>query len=177
MSPNQPGGTRQSGDGCWKWGAISCGCLIALGIIAGVIIFVIISRNPMIKNAVQTGMTAGICMGQMKNVSQAINHYQADHNAYPDSLNELIPKYVANEAALTCTNYPSGGEFRYHKPALDAPGSTPILSFVVKSPLPPSAQGGPVPGITGYKIEISKDGAATQAPLESFPAQPAGAGK
>ncbi len=175
MSANQPGGARQSSDGCWKWGAISCGCLILLGVIAVVIMFVIASRNPMIKNLFKTGITAGVCMAQMKNVSQAIDHYKADHHAYPDSLNELVPKYLKNNTLLTCTSEPSGGEFKYYKPALDAPGSTPILSFVVKSPTPQPSHGGQMPAITGYKIEILKDGTAMQAPLESLPAPPGGA--
>src|ERR1043165_8998627 len=112
---------RSSGDGCWKWGAISClgGCLLLVLVFAiGIYFF---SRSPMFKQIVKSADLQQRATRNLDEIYGAIESYRKDHEGkYPDNLQTLIPKYLASEQVFKPTADGSGPPIVYHKPPKDA---------------------------------------------------------
>src|SRR2546421_354608 len=117
-----PPPTRSSGDGCWKWGAISClgGCLLLVLVVAVGIFF--FARSDLFKQAMKGADLQQRTTRNIYEIKNAIDKYRNEHNGkYPDDLQSLIPKYLASEQILKPTPDGSGPPIVYHKPPKDAP--------------------------------------------------------
>jgi hypothetical protein len=127
---------RSSSDGCWKWGAITCGGLGCLGVIAIVAMVAFVMRSPEFKKMMSTMQKATVVQRDMVTVKRALDQYKADKGKYPAKLKELVPKYLPNEGSLHLSEEPTGPEFVYTQPPKDAPASAIILQYDLPSPVP-----------------------------------------
>jgi hypothetical protein len=131
-----PPAPSNSGNSCWKWGAIGCGGLGCLGIIGMIALFYTVSKSPIFKEAMVAAQKSQLAMRDMQTLKTDINQYTKDKNKYPDKLTDLIPKYLPNERMLHVGGDLAEPSYVYSKPPKDAPHSFVILQVDLPSPMP-----------------------------------------
>src|SRR2546425_647662 len=90
----------RSNDGCWKWGALTCGIGCSLVVIALVVGGFLVMRSPIVKNVMQSVEDAQVASTEIKVVWNALERYHKEKGKYPDKLTALVPNYVATENGL-----------------------------------------------------------------------------
>lgn len=138
-------------DSCWKWGAITCGILGCLGVIAIVGLFWVALRSPIVQQMAASFEKANIVERDMRVLSMAIDKYVQEKKRYPARLEDLVPKYVTDKRHLQPSVDPNGPPFVYTPPPKDAPPSFVILQYDLPSPLPGQHQ-------PPWTIRLRKDG-------------------
>ncbi len=118
------------GMSCWTIGVLSCLGAIALLVIGMAVLFIYVSRQPEFKQAMSTGVQVAQCQANMQEIYQAIGRYrQRNNDSYPQSLNELVPRYLAEAGKLKCpadtSDVPTS--YRYLRPTKDSPETAPLL--------------------------------------------------
>ena len=149
-----PPPSRNSNDGCWKWGAISCA--VGCGFLTLIIIIGIIAAGPAFKNimgtAVKVGQEAELAEAELQNVWRQVDKYHKDKGKYPDKLEQLVPNYLPSEASLRFSRKPNGPMFTYYKPDKDTPGSATMLEYMLNFTV--------MDQTTQFPVQIHKDGEA-----------------
>lgn len=122
--------TRRSGWSCWTIGLVSCLGAVALVIAGLAALFLYVSRRPEFKQVMSSGATMAQCQQNMQEIYQAIERYrQRNGGRYPEQLNALVPRYLAEAGKLKCPADLSDKpvSYRYFKPAKDSPETAPLL--------------------------------------------------
>src|ERR1051325_11272902 len=96
----------RSSDGCWKWGAITCGVGCSLAVVAIVVLVVVFMRSPIVKNVMRSAENAQYVNDEMKAVWKKLDQYHKDKGKYPDKLAALVPTYLP-EASLHFSREPN----------------------------------------------------------------------
>jgi hypothetical protein len=146
-----PPSAPRSDNSCLKWGAITCGGLGLLGIIAIFIGFKYVMQSPMVKQAMTSTLQAQAAVTQLPKVGQALDRYVADKKKYPDQLKDLIPAYLPDERSLHVQPDPRSPRIWYKKPVKNAPPETILLKTEIASPVP-------LAGAPAWGISLRKDG-------------------
>jgi hypothetical protein len=140
----------------WLWIGIGCLVVGVLAIIAISICVYALLRNPDFKRSM-SAMTQEMprmqqCQQQLTSIGQALDRYAADHGGqYPNTLTELVPRYMKDASAFVCPSAPPGEQYTYKKPDRSAPGSTPVIECDRHEA-----------GIVVMKLVLHKDGSVTQ---------------
>lgn len=106
-----------------------CGLLVIGLVIAGSIGFKSLETNKSIQN-----FGSGPQMrDNLVTVRDGLQRYTKDHKgAYPETLTALVPKYLADAAALTFKKNDGQIEkLQYFRPAADTPPDEPVASYHV----------------------------------------------
>lgn len=129
MIPTEPPPRR--GMSCWTIGLLSCLGAVALVLIGVALLFFFAARQPEFRQLMSVGVQMGQCQQNMQEIYAAIERYRQRNNGqYPKSLNELVPRYLAEAGKLKCpadaSNQPVS--YQYQRPAANAPETTPLLT-------------------------------------------------
>jgi hypothetical protein len=130
--PPPPPPRSSSGDGCWKWGGISCGlgCLSLAILIAAVFVIVMPQIKPLFSECMKLESDVSIVQQEMKAVLRAIDRYREAKGRYPSSLEELLPKYISDRSELKFSQNQPGPVFKYTAPTGQS-DDTPILEYAL----------------------------------------------
>ncbi len=118
------------GMSCWTVGLLSCLGAIILVIVAVAILFIVVARRPEFKQAMSTGVQIAQCQQNMREIHAAIERYrQRNGGEYPQSLNDLVPRYLPDAGKLKCPADASGKpvSYRYFPLKKDSPETSPLL--------------------------------------------------
>jgi hypothetical protein len=116
----------------WMWIGITCLVVGFLAIVAiGICVYSVL-RNPDVRKtftaAAQEGPRMETCERQLTDIGQALKRYADDHDgAFPDKLDDLVPKYMKDKSEFVCPSADGAGEYTYHKPQPSDPGSTVVI--------------------------------------------------
>lgn len=143
----------RSSDGCWKWGAITCGVGCAVLVLVVVVGGYFLMKSPLVKNIREGAENAKYATTEMKEVWTQVDKFHKDKNKYPDKLENLVPNYLTKDQ-LHFSRQPTGPEWTYHKPPPDSDSSFIILEYKVDFRMP-VAPGQPSPT---WNLTITKDG-------------------
>jgi len=104
-----------------------------------VIVFMVIygpTVRDLISRTTKAFEQAQVCQNEMQTVWMAVEEFHREKGKYPDKLESLVPRYLADESKLRCSQHPQGARFIYHKPQKDAPSTTIVLEYSVPVSLP-----------------------------------------
>lgn len=138
---------QRGGNGCWKWGAISCG-IGCLGLLIAFAVLLMVTW-PTVQTMLKAQEKGDQVKRDMRLIAKAIDAYAADKGRYPSALKDLVPSYLPDGRSLRPSADPSGPAYLYLRPPANAPGSHVLLQYE----LPP-----PVPGGPPWVIRLRKDG-------------------
>lgn len=119
------------------WTGLGCGCgLVILAVLLVLVGSVIwfkreLKRNPELRQRFQAQIQAPACLKNLQEIGRALQVHQEDHGRYPDSLEELYPKYLVQKGRWYCPTQQPGKEpskYEYLPPAGDAKPETPVIT-------------------------------------------------
>lgn len=118
------------GMSCWTVGLLSCLGAIAI-VVAGLAILTIYAvRRPEFKQVMSASMQVAKCQQNLQEIHAAIERYRQRHNGdYPNSLGELVPRYLPEAGRLKCPADATSQavSYRYFRPKKDSPETSPLL--------------------------------------------------
>src|SRR5205085_7332179 len=122
-------------DGCWKWGAITCGIGCSLAVIAVVVGGYLFMKSPIMKNVMEVAQNSQVEAQEIKAVWKKVDQYHKDKGKYPDKLEALVPNYLTKDQ-LHFSKEPNGPEWIYHKPPPDSDDSFILLEYKMTFNIP-----------------------------------------
>ena len=143
----------RSSDGCWKWGAITCGVGCAVLVLAVVVGGYFFTKSSFFKSIKEVGENAKYATQEMKAVWTQVDKFHKDKNKYPEKLADLVPTYLTKDQ-LHYSKLPNGPEWTYHKPPPDSDESFIMLEYKLDFEFP-TANGQAKPT---WDLTVSKNG-------------------
>ncbi len=120
--PQQPAPKRRQGaNGVLIWSMVGCGVIALLLVIFGAVVANRFVHNPGGKGFIGVMTSVTPAAQSVRTMGTSIESYQKDHDGkYPPTLEALIPKYVADKAALSCGSSEDPKPMEYSQPKPDA---------------------------------------------------------
>ena len=116
----------QRGGTPWGWiVGIGCGAILLACIVFAIVL------KPVVEQGMQVMQTITVCTGNLQSIGTAIERYRSEHSGqYPTSLEDLVPKYLADKSVLKCpADAPVQREvsYEYKLPPAGAPPETIVV--------------------------------------------------
>lgn len=122
--------TRTSVPGCFRTVGITFVVLAALAIPVLFWLSHMVMKVPRLRNF-------ALCTIQVEEIGGALNRYAKMYDRYPDTIDELYPRFIENKSVLHCPSDSSKTDktsYQYAKPSLDAPADKIMVTCTRHTP-------------------------------------------